>query len=391
VDTVSYQEDPYHGQLSQIIRSVVAPSAEHVDRQGSFPRDAVHAFGRTGLLGLTVSADVGGRGKGLREAADVVARVARVCASTASVLGMHYAAVAVLEDHDPCALRAEIATGRHLSTVAFFEPGARGPFSTPTSTAFAHADVVDLHVRKNSVVAAAEADSYLVSTRPVSSAEPMTLWLVPADAPGLHVPADVHAVGLRGNACSSLAADPVRVPRSAMLGPDGAGLDIALHTALPWFLALHAAVCLGLMEGAIDCATSHLRNGHHEPGSPPQGSKSWVRADLARMWLAADTVRVQLADVLDAVCGHRADARMRLFAVKAAADTAAVYVTDLAMKVCGDAAFRTDVGLESRFRDARAAAVLPPTSEAALDVIGGALCGASAPEDVFELLAPSVT
>jgi alkylation response protein AidB-like acyl-CoA dehydrogenase len=218
----------------------------------------------------------------------------------------------------------------------------------------------------------------------------MTLWLVPADAPGLHVPADVHAVGLRGNACSSLAADPVRVPRSALLGPDGAGLDIALHTALPWFLALHAAVGLGLMEGAIERATSHLRNSHHGPGGPPLGSEPWVRADLARMWLAADTVRVQLADVLDAVCGHRADARMRLFAVKAAADTAAACVTDLAMKVCGDAAFRTDLGIESRFRDARAAAVLPPTSEAALDVIGSAMCGAAAPDDVLELVAHDV-
>jgi isovaleryl-CoA dehydrogenase len=390
VDTVSYQEDLYHGQLSRVIRTVVAPSAEHVDRHGAFPRDAVHAFGRTGLLGLTVSTDVGGCGKGLREAADVVARVARVCASTASVLGMHYAAIAVLEDHAPRALRAEVAAGRHLSTLAFFEPGARGLFPTPTSSAFAHAGVVDLHVRKNAVVSAAEADSYVVSTRPVASARPMTLWLVPADAPGLHVPADVHAVGLRGNACSSLAADPVRVPRSAILGQDGAGLDIALHTVLPYFLALHAAVALGLMEGAIDRATSHLRNSHHGSDGPSLGSESWVRADLARMWLAADTVRVQLADVLDAVSGHRADARMRLFAVKAAADTAAACVTDLAMKVCGDAAFRTDVGIESRFRDARAAAVLPPTSEAALDVIGSAMCGGAAPDNVLELVADDV-
>ena len=48
-------------------------------------------------------------------------------------------------------------------------------------------------------------------------------------------------------------------------------------------------------------------------------------------------------------------------------------VTDLAMKVCGGAAFRKELGIERRFRDARAARVMAPTTDALLDFVGRAV------------------
>ena len=54
---------------------------------------------------------------------------------------------------------------------------------------------------------------------------------------------------------------------------------------------------------------------------------------------------------------------------------AALAVTDLAMKVCGGAAFRKELGIDRRFRDARAARVMAPTTDALLDFVGRALCG----------------
>ena len=44
---------------------------------------------------------------------------------------------------------------------------------------------------------------------------------------------------------------------------------------------------------------------------------------------------------------------LRVLEVKAAAGEASIAVTDLAMKVCGGAAFRKELGVERRFRDAR--------------------------------------
>jgi alkylation response protein AidB-like acyl-CoA dehydrogenase len=39
------------------------------------------------------------------------------------------------------------------------------------------------------------------------------------------------------------------------------------------------------------------------------------------------------------------------------------------MKVCGDAAFRRDLGIERRFRDARAAAAIEPTVDSLVDSV----------------------
>src|SRR5256885_11992984 len=50
-------------------------------------------------------------------------------------------------------------------------------------------------------------------------------------------------------------------------------------------------------------------------------------------------------------------------------------LTDLAMKVCGGAAFRKEIGIERRFRDARAARVMAPTTDALLDFVGRATLG----------------
>jgi alkylation response protein AidB-like acyl-CoA dehydrogenase len=100
-----------------------------------------------------------------------------------------------------------------------------------------------------------------------------------------------------------------------------------------------------------------------------------VRIDFARLRLEVDQSRALLLDALGALETGRADAMLRVLEVKAAAAEAALYVTDLAMKVCGGAAFRKELGIERRFRDARAARVMAPTTDALLDLIGRATLG----------------
>ena len=82
-----------------------------------------------------------------------------------------------------------------------------------------------------------------------------------------------------------------------------------------------------------------------------------------------------LADTLAALEDGREEAALRVLEVKAAAGEAAIDVTDLAMKVCGGAAFRKELGIERRFRDARAARVMAPTTDALLDFVGRAING----------------
>jgi alkylation response protein AidB-like acyl-CoA dehydrogenase len=367
---------PYQDELSKVITDVIEPAARQVDAEGKFPRDGLTALGSAGILGLTVPEEHGGAGLGLAEAADAVEQVGQACGSTAMVLMMHYAATAVLTAHGPAATLAEIAAGRHLSTLAFSETGSRSHFWAPVSSATANGgDEVVLDARKSWVTSAGQADSYVWSSRPLAAEGPMTLWLVPSATAGLSIPSAFDGLGLRGNASSPVTGESVRVPAGAILGGDGAGLDIAFATVLPYFLILNAASSVGLMEAVIAQTAAHLTSTRLEHLQQTLADQPAARAGLATMRITADQARTLLNDAVAALGAGREDAQLRLLEVKAAAAEAAIAVTDLAMTVCGGSAFRKDLGIERRFRDACASRVMAPTTEALRDFIGRALCG----------------
>jgi isovaleryl-CoA dehydrogenase len=165
------------------------------------------------------------------------------------------------------------------------------------------------------------------SSQPTDAAAGATLWLVPADAPGLSVVAPFGGLGLRGNASSPVLAEDVDVPLTARLGADGAGRDIALGVALPTFQILNASGSLGMMDAAIDKAIAHATSARLEHLDQTLADEPVTRQHLA------------------------------------------------SMRVGGGAAFRRDVGIERHFRDARAAAVMAPTQDALQEFIGRAVCG----------------
>ena len=242
---------PFLDVLEEIITTVVEPAAADVDATGTFPRAAVTALGERGLLGLLSATEVGGAGGSLGDAAAVVRRLASSCGSTAMVVCMHYAAASVIEQHGADDVRRAVATGRHLSTLAFSETGSRSQFWAPLGTAVPDGDAVVLDASKSWVTSAGEADSYVWTSRPAAAAAGATLWLVPAATPGLKVVAPFDGLGLRGNASSPVLAIGARVPGANRLGDDGGGLDIALGVVLPVFQILNASCSLGLMDAAI--------------------------------------------------------------------------------------------------------------------------------------------
>lgn len=96
---------------------------------------------------------------------------------------------------------------------------------------------------------------------------------------------------------------------------------------------------------------------------------------IARMRIIADPARILLDDTIGAIESGRPDTQLRVLEVKVVASEAVLAVTDAAMRVCGGSAFRKEVGVERNFRDARAAAVMAPTTDALHDFIGKAVCG----------------
>lgn len=361
--------------LERVIAEIVEPRAAEIDKTGAFPREALDALGKAGLLGLISAKEVGGSGLGPRAAAEVVERLARSCGSTAMVVCMHYAGTAVIEQHGPREVREAIASGRHVTTLAFSEAGSRSHFWAPTSTAVRAEGGYRLDAKKSWVTSAGQADSYVWSSKPVAAEGPSTIWLVDAKAPGLTVPAPFDGMGLRGNASSPVTASGVTVAESAMLGADGAGFDVMMGIVLPIFSLMNASGSVGMMEAATAKAAAHVSGTSFEHLGSALAELPTIRAYVARMRVKTDLARTLWLDTIAAMETGREDTMLRVLEVKAAAGEAALEVTELAMRVCGGAAFRKDVGVERHFRDARAASVMAPTTDVLYDFIGKAVCG----------------
>jgi alkylation response protein AidB-like acyl-CoA dehydrogenase len=378
-------QESYRDALLRVIDEVVTPAAAVVDATGEFPKDQVGALGAAGLLALTVPADLGGGGAGPREAADVVRELGSVCASTAMIVTMHYAAVAALTAAGDKETLTAIAAGTHLSTLAFSETGSRAHFWAPLSSAVLTGDgkTVRLDASKSWVTSAGLADSYVWSSRPLSgdtqsggpAGGPMTLWLVPAGAAGLSVTGKFDGLGLRGNSSAPMKADGVTVPLGAMLGADGAGLDLALAAVLPVFLICSAAMSAGLLRRLADETAAHLSATRLEHLGVSLAQQTVPRAQLARLRIEADRTWALISETLTAVESGRADAQLLVLEVKAAAGEAAADAAHLALKAGGGAAFRKESVVERLFRDSRAARVMAPTTDALYDFIGRALLG----------------
>jgi alkylation response protein AidB-like acyl-CoA dehydrogenase len=99
--------------LQDVIDEVVGAEAIDIDRDGRFPRAGIEALARAGLMAPAP----------LRSQCEVIERLAAVCGSTAMVVLMHYAAAAMIDAAGADDVKAAIAEGRHLSTLAFSEAG----------------------------------------------------------------------------------------------------------------------------------------------------------------------------------------------------------------------------------------------------------------------------
>jgi alkylation response protein AidB-like acyl-CoA dehydrogenase len=367
-------------QIAEAVASAtLARHADDVDQRARWPAEGMQALAETGLLGLTVPTDFGGAAQGPGVFAGVTRILAERCASTAMIYLMHVCATQVLvaarEFGQRETVLKSIAAGRHLSTLAFSEKGSRSHFWQPISQAVVAGDARRLTAEKSFATSAGHADSYIVSTRSAGRTEPIatTLYYVPRNATGFSVRGPWTGMGLRGNASAPMQLENVTALDSDRVSAEGDGFATMMQVVLPWFQLGSAAVSVGIMRSATAATRQHLLNSRFEHLGQPLAALPNLRIRLAQMQITVDAQQAFLDHVAGLLERPGPATMLGVLESKAAAAAAALQVTDLAMQTCGGAAFSRQLPIERNLRDARAAWVMAPTTDALHDFIGKAL------------------
>jgi alkylation response protein AidB-like acyl-CoA dehydrogenase len=370
--------------VSSVPVEAIAAAADQVDREARFPRGAVEHLAAAGLLGLGLPEQIGGAGGGTLEAVEAIEQVAGACASTGMVYVMHVVAAQTLLSGTPALddgpkgqALAAMAAGEHLSTLAYSERGLRGHFWAQVSRARCDGDGVVVDADKSWATSAGEADSYVMAMGAPGSDDPLAteLYLVDAREAGIEIPSRFDGLGMRGNTSAPLRVRGLRLSTDRRLGDAGSGFALMMQATLPWFALCSAACSVGIAGAAIRAATEHAVGGRLAHLGTTLADVPGVRERLARATVRHLEARALVRAVAAQMAASDSGAQLGVLAVKASAAEMASEVCELCMRIGGGAAYSRQGPLERHFRDARAAAVMAPTTELLHDFLGKALCG----------------
>ena len=364
------------------IAGEIKKQAVEVDRNATFPKDAITMLGEQGLLGLCVPADCGGQGQAPGVFAGVVEQLAQTCPSTAMIYVMHVTAARAFVASKTLAERetllGDVAAGKHLTTLAFSERGSRSQFWAPVSQLRADSNGGFVTTASKSwVTSANHADSFVSSGQKPDAASPLesALYIVRRTSPAVSVSGGFDGLGLRGNDSAPVEIANLAVGAGDLLTVPGEGATMMLEVVLPWFAVGTAAMAHGLCLASVHATQGHLSSAGFSSNGSKLRDLPNLRARLAEMSCRTEQSRALLGFTTRQMLAPNDQALLLVFQSRMAALEAALHVTDLAMKACGGAAFSRHLGVEQMFRDARAGWVMAPTVDHLQEFVGRTLTG----------------
>ncbi|AWZ09293.1 MULTISPECIES: acyl-CoA dehydrogenase family protein [unclassified Streptomyces] len=359
----------------------IAPYAAGWDRAESVDRAVVKKLGAVGFLGLTVPEQYGGSGGDHLSYALVTEELGRGDSAVRGIVSVSLGLVAKTiaawgSEEQKRDWLPRLCSGDALGCFGLTEPGTGSDAAALTTRATREGDSYVISGSKMFITNGTWADVVLLFAR--TGDEPghraISAFLVPADSPGL-TRREIHGkLGLRGQATAELSLDGVRVPASAMLGPEGKGFSVAMSALAKGRMSV-AAGCVGIAQAALDAAVSYAVQ--REQFGKPIARHQLVQELIADISVDVDAARLltwRVADLID---------RGRPFATESStaklfASEAAVRAASNALQVHGGYGYIDEYPAGKLLRDARVMTLYEGTSQIQKLLIGRARTGVSA-------------
>ncbi|MFE5209236.1 acyl-CoA dehydrogenase family protein [Streptomyces sp. NPDC056600] len=359
----------------------IAPHVVAWDRAEQVDRSIVKKLGEVGFLGLTIDEEYGGSGGDHLAYCLVTEELGRGDSSVRGIVSVSLGLVTkTIQSWGTEEQKREwlprLTAGEALGCFGLTEPGTGSDAGNLTTRAVRDGDDYVINGTKMFITNGTWADVAIVFARSTDAPghKGVSAFLVPTATPGLTRNTIHGKLGLRGQATAELVLEDVRVPASALLGPEGKGFTVAMSTLAKGRMSV-AAGCVGIAQAALDCALEYA--GQREQFGKTIAHHQLVQELLADIALDVDAARLlvwRVADLIDRGLPFTVEAsKAKLFASEAA-----VRCANNALQVFGGYGFIDEYPAGKLLRDARVMTLYEGTSQIQKLLIGRDLTGVSA-------------
>ncbi|GGV81878.1 acyl-CoA dehydrogenase [Streptomyces gelaticus] len=359
----------------------IAPHVAEWDRAESVDRSIVKKLGSVGFLGLTVPEEYGGSGGDHLAYCLVTEELGRGDSSVRGIVSVSLGLVAKTiaawgDEKQKRHWLPGLTAGEAIGCFGLTEPGTGSDAGNLTTRAVRDGDAYVINGSKMFITNGTWADVVLLfaRTNDTPGHKGISAFLVPTGTPGLSRRTIHGKLGLRGQATAEVVLEGVRVPASALLGPEGKGFSIAMSALAKGRMSV-AAGCVGIAQAALDAAVGYA--GEREQFGRSIASHQLVQELISDISVDVDAARLltwRVADLVDR--GEEfatAASKAKLFASEAA-----VRAASNALQVFGGYGCIDEYPVGKLLRDARVMTLYEGTSQIQKLIIGRALTGVSA-------------
>ncbi|MFF3785089.1 acyl-CoA dehydrogenase family protein [Streptomyces sp. NPDC001933] len=378
---LSEEQEAVRQLAKDFVAREVAPHVVAWDRAENVDKSIVKKLGSVGFLGLTVPEEYGGSGGDHLAYCLVTEELGRGDSSVRGIvsvsLGLVTKTIAAWGDEEQKRhWLPRLTAGEAIGCFGLTEPGTGSDAGNLTTKAVRDGGDYVISGSKMFITNGTWADVVLLfaRTNDTPGHKGISAFLVPTDTPGLSRRTIHGKLGLRGQATAEVVLEDVRVPASALMGPEGKGFSIAMSALAKGRMSV-AAGCVGIAQAALDAAVGYA--GEREQFGKSIASHQLVQELISDISVDVDAARLltwRVADLID----RGEDFATAASKAKLFASEAAVRAANNALQVFGGYGYIDEYPVGKLLRDARVMTLYEGTSQIQKLIIGRALTGVSA-------------